>query len=223
MSKKGLISFVKNDKIKATYIHRNAQLEGIGKRVVRLCKENTLEELNALYDTLILVDEDTPMTQEQKEAYKKYMPEQFYSDQLSWTSALKYTKDATAPLRDGFPYVVDYAGFLPSWRNRFRYTIDLDKKIIRIAKGGLEIISQHSEEFFADADYCSKIAPCVLAEFSLEDIPGNWMDICKEKWQATQIVCLPFDEVALRSVEVESDFELQHSAKAMTAFIGINK
>jgi len=82
MSKKGLISIVKNDKVKATYIHRNAQLEGIGKRVVRLCKENTLEELNALYDALILVDEDTPMTQEQKEAYKKYMPEQLYRDQL---------------------------------------------------------------------------------------------------------------------------------------------
>ena len=223
MSKKGLISIVKNDKIKATYIHRHAQLEGIGKRVVRLCKENTLEELNALYDALILVDEDTPMTQEQKEAYKKYMPEQFYSDQLDWTTALQYTKDATAPLRDGFPYVVDYAGFLPSWRNRFRYTIDLDQKIIKIAKGGLEIISQQSDEFFDDADYCDKITPCVLAEFPLEDIPDNWMDICKDKWQTFRIVCLPWDEVAFRSVEVESDPELQHSAKAMAYFMGIYK
>lgn len=223
MSKKGLISIVKNDNIKATYIHRNAQLEGIGKRVVRLCKENSLDELNALYDSLILVDEDTPMTQEQKEAYKKYMPEQLYSDQLDWTTALKYTKDATAPLRDGFIYVVDYAGFLPSWRNRYRYTIDLDKNILKIAKGGLEIISQQSEEFSEDAGYCDKITPCVLAEFPLEEIPDNWMDICKDKWQSVQIICLPWDEAAIHSVEVESDLELQHSAKAMAYFMGIFK
>ena len=220
MAKKGLILIVKNDKIKATYVHRHAQLEGIGKRVVRLCKEKSLEELNDLYEALILVDEDTPMTQEQKEEYRKYIPEQLYSEQLDWTTALKYTKDATAPLRNGFPFVVDYAGFLPSWRNRFRYTIDLDEKILRIAKGGLEVISQQSDEFFKDADYCDKIAPCVLAEFPLEAIPTNWIEICKEKWQSVQLVCLPWDDVAIASSEVESDAELQHSAKAMTFFIG---
>lgn len=220
MSKKGLILIVKNDNIKATYIHRHAQLEGIGKRVVRLCKENTLEELNALYDSLILVDEDTPMTPKQKKEYKKYMPEKLYNDQIDWTTALKYTKDATAPLRNGFPFVVDYAGFLPSWRNRFRYSIDLDKNILKIAKGGLEVISQQSDEFFGDADYCDKIAPCVLAEFPLEKIPDNWIEICKNKWQSFQLVCLPWDDVAHRSSEVESDAELQHSAEAMTFFIG---
>ncbi len=169
MSKKGIITIVKEDKIKAVYIHRNAQLEGIGKRIVRLCRENTAEELKELYDRLILVDEDMPMTQEQKEAYKKYMPEQ----------------------------------------------------ILKIAKGGLEIISQTVDEFFDDADYCEKITPCVLAEFPLDNIPDNWLDICKEKWRSIQIICLPWDEAAIHSNEAESDKELQHSAKAMEFFMGI--
>lgn len=95
MAKKGLISLVKDDKIKAVYIHRNAQLDKIGKRVVKLCRENTVDELKELYDRLILVDEDSRMPPEQREAYKKYMPEQCYTEDLDWTTALKYTKDAT--------------------------------------------------------------------------------------------------------------------------------
>lgn len=223
MSKKGLISFVKDDKIKAVYIHRNAQLDKIGKRVVKICKENTVEELKILYDHMTLVDEDTPMTPEQKEAYKKYMPEQFWNEDLDWTTALQYTKDATQPIRDGFPYVVDYAGFLPSWRNRFRYTIDLDKQTLKIVKGGLEIISQASDEFFDDVEYSEKITPFVMAEFPLDNIPDNWIEICTENWNSIQIICLPWDEAAIHSNEVESDVELQHSAKAMEFFMGISK
>jgi hypothetical protein len=221
MSKKGLISFVKDDKIKAVYVHRNAQLDKIGKKVVRICIENTVEELKKLYDSLILVEEDIPMTCAQIKAYQKYMPEQCWREDLDWTTALKYTKDATEPIRDGFPYVVDYAGFLPSWRNRFRYTIDLDREILKVVKGGLEVISQASDEFFEDVEYSEKIAPCVLAEFPLTSIPDNWIEICKDKWNSFQIVCLPWDEAAVHSNEVESDSGLQHSAKAMEFFMGI--
>jgi hypothetical protein len=223
MAKKGLISLIKNDYVKATYIHRHAQLDGIGKRVVRLCRENSIEQLNQLYESLVLVDEDTPMTKEQKQAYRKYIPEQLYTEELDWRTALKYTIDATAPLRDGFPYVVDYAGFFPSWRNRFRYTIDLDRNTLKITKGGLEIISQQSEEFIEGADYCEKITPFVLAEFGLDEIPDNWIDICNRNWNSIQVICLPWDADARRSVEVESDHELQHSANAMSYFIGIEK
>ena len=53
--------FIKNDKIKAVYCHRNAQLEGLGKRVVRMLRYFDREELDALFDYLIPVDEDTPI------------------------------------------------------------------------------------------------------------------------------------------------------------------
>lgn len=99
----------------------------------------------------------------------------------------------------------------------------MDKQTLKIAKGGLEIISQTSDEFFDDVDYCDKIVPFVMAEFPLDNIPEDWIEICKKNWLSIQIICLPWDEAAIRSNEVESDPKLQHSAKAMEFFMGMGK
>ena len=181
MNKKGSFMFVKEGKIKAVYLHRNAELEAMGKRIVKMIQYFELEELNELFDYLIPVDEEEAMTAEQIEAYKEYMPEQCWKEDLDWTTAIMYTKDPTKPIMDGFPYFVDYAGFLPSWRNRFRYTINLDNNTFQVAKAGLEIISQETDEFSDTAEYVDKIAPCVLGVFPLDSIPEDWIEQCKGK------------------------------------------
>ncbi|MDD3217612.1 MAG: hypothetical protein PHC41_01095 [Lachnospiraceae bacterium] len=221
MTKKGSLAFIKNGKIKAIYCHRNAQLEGFGKRLVKMCKYFTLEELNQLYDYLIPVDEDSPMTEEQKEAYKSYMPEQCWKEDLDWTTALMYTKDPTKPMMDGFPYFVDYAGFLPSWRNRFRYAINLDENTFSVSKAGLEMISQEFDEFSDTADYVDKIQACVVGSFPLDNIPDNWMEQCQDYWKEMMLVAVPYSEIAIASDKVESDPEAQHDAKAMHFYLGI--
>lgn len=221
MSKKGLFMFIKNGKIKAIYCHRNAQLEGLGKRVVRMIKYFDLEELNQLYDYLIPVDEDTPMTPEQIEAYKEYMPEQCWKEDLDWTTALVYTKDPTKPVMDGFPYFVDYAGFLPSWRNRFRYTIDLDKNTFQIAKAGLEILCQEDDEFSKTADYPDSVAPYVLGVFPLDNIPDDWMEQCKNKWGNSMVKAAPFDDIVIQANKYDSDPEAQHDAEKIHYYYGI--
>ena len=221
MAKKGIIAFVKNDQIKGVYIHRNAQLDAIGKRVARLCQENSIEELNEIYDNLKEVDEEEPMSEEQQAEYKKYIPEKLRTEELTWKKALTYTIDATAPLRDGFPYYVDFSSFLPAWRCRFHYTIDLDKKTLKITKAGLEIISQEFDEInIKDTDYCMRVRPCVLAEFPLDAVPDDWLDICKNKWASLQIVCVPRDEAVALSDVAEDDPKQQRSAYGMRYFIG---
>lgn len=222
MSKKGSLMFIKNGKIKAVYCHRNAQLEGFGKRIVRMIKYFDREELDQLYDYLIPVDEDAPMTKEQIEAYKEYMPEQCWKEDLDWTTALIYTKDPTQPIMDGFPYFVDYAGFLPSWRNRFRYTINLDTNTFQVAKAGLEIICQREEEFSDEVDYADSIVPCVVGSFPLDNIPDDWMEQCKKKWGSLVIKAVPYDnDVIGKANECESDVEAQHDFERMHYFIGI--
>lgn len=222
MSKKGSIIFIKNGKIKEIYCHRNAQYEGLGKRIVRMLRYFTVEELNQLYDYLIPVDEDTPMTEEQKQAYKKYMPEQCWKEDLTWTEALMYTKDPTEPIMDGFPYFVDYAGFSPSWRNRFRYTINLDTNRFQIAKGGLEVIAQDSDEFFKDVDYPGSIVPCVVKAFPIDNIPDDWMEQCKARWKNDLILkMVPRDDVCNEANKHDSDPEGQHDAEKMAYYIGI--
>ena len=221
MNKKGSFMFVKEGKIKAVYLHRNAELEAMGKRIVKMIQYFELEELNELFDYLIPVDEEEAMTAEQIEAYKEYMPEQCWKEDLDWTTAIMYTKDPTKPIMDGFPYFVDYAGFLPSWRNRFRYTINLDNNTFQVAKAGLEIISQETDEFSDTAEYVDKIAPCVLGVFPLDSIPEDWIEQCKGRWNSWQLKVVPYDEIATQSTKNESDFMLQHDAEAMKFYIGI--
>lgn len=222
MSKKGSIIFIKNGKSKVVYCHRNAQLKGLGKRIVRMLKYFDVEELNQLYDYLVPVDEDTPMTKEQIEAYKEYMPEQCWKEDLDWTTALIYTKDPTQPIMDGFKYFVDYAGFIPSWRNRFRYAINLDDGVFQVTKAGLEIICQESDEFSKNVDYTGSIVPCVLGVFPLDNIPDDWMEQCKNKWKDKIVIkAVPMDGVVIDANKFDSDPEGQHDALKMHYYIGI--
>ncbi|MDL2258411.1 hypothetical protein LJC42_04580 [Eubacteriales bacterium OttesenSCG-928-K08] len=222
MAKKGCISICKNNYLKVVYAHRNAQLDVLGKKVVKMCTTLGVDGLNELYDKIILVDEDAPMTPEQIQAYKKYMPEQLWKEDLDWSTAIGYTKDATKPLMDGFPYVVDYAGFLPSWRNRFRYLIDLDRNVLQVTKGGLEVISAPEEVFFSSENYVDKICPCVVGTFPLDNIPADWLEQCDAFWGTVMLEAKPYadDELARDSNVFESDPDGQHDYHKMRFFLG---
>jgi len=205
--KKGVLVLKKNNSLKVSYAHRDAQLDGLGKRIVKMCKLLGTEGLSKLYDGIILVDEDDPMTQEQIQAYKKYMPEQLWKEDLDWTTALKYTKDITKPIIDGFPYMVDYSSFCGSWRNRFRYVLDLDNGMLIVVKGGLEMISQKEDEYFADADYVDKIAHTIIGKFPIDNIPDDWAEICKNYWHSLMLVAVDFsqNEVAKYSEKIQAE------------------
>jgi hypothetical protein len=180
-----------------------------------------MEGLSALYDNLIPVDEDESMTIEQIEQYKKYIPEQLWKEDMNWTWALAYTKDITAPLLDGFFYIVDYASFIPAWRNRWRYCINLDEKVLQISKGGLEVIGHGEEILSKNVDYMKRIAPFVLGRFPLGAIPDDWLEQCQARWHGKfMLKVVEWDEEAFLAVEHENDFEEQHKFSKMKFHIG---
>ncbi len=220
-SKKGLIVLIKNNYIKCAYVHRNADLDKMGGKVIKLIKELGIKGLNDLYDKLIEVDEDAPMTMEQKLAYKAYVPEQLWSENMTWTDALKYTKNAIQPLKDGFPYTVDYAGFLPSWRNRYVYCINLDDNTFLISRKGLEQIAQESDEFYKGVPYPEKMTATVLCKYPLDAIPENWMEEIQEFWKTLMLAHIPWDETAIVGNASESDKEGQHDPRRIGFYIGI--
>lgn len=219
--KKGSINFVKNNYCKVQYVHRGADLDKMGAKLVKFLRSHTVEELDKLYDSLILVDEDDPMTAEQKEAYKKYIPEQLWSEDLTWTKALAYTKNALKPIEDGFPYIVDYAGFLPTWTNRYRYMIDLDRNLFQITKGGLECIGADDNYTWNPDSYPDSIAPLVLGQFRLDDVPEDAIEQCKANFRTYVLKYVPTYFDMEEANRWEDDAEAQHDAKKMAYFIGI--
>ena len=220
-AKKGSINFVKNNYCKVQYVHRGSDLDKMGAKLVKFLRSHTVEELDKLYDSLILVDEDDPMTAEQKEAYKKYIPEQLWSEDLTWTKALAYTKNALKPIEDGFPYIVDYAGFLPTWTNRYRYMINLDRNLFQIAKGGLECIGEEDNYTWDPDVYPDSIATLVLGQFPLDNIPEDAIEQCKEEFHKYVLKYVPPYFEKLEAARWEDDAEAQHDAKKMAYFIGI--
>ena len=221
MKKKGLLILLKDNYMKGIYCHRNAQPDCFGEKIVRqLCRCFTVKQLSQMYDSLIAVEEEAPMTEEQKLAYQKYIPKPLWTPELTWTQALAYTKNPLKPLIDGFPYYVDYAGFLPSWRNRWRYVIDLDRQLFQVSRGGLELISQETEEFSPTADYTHKIRPVMLASYPLSAIPDDWAQQLHDRWMNLQIVAIPYDELAIRSEQYASDPQGQHDPHGMAFYLG---
>ncbi len=194
MSKKGILVLRKGGVNKSCYCHRNAQLRALGKKVARFCREHTLDQLSAIYDGITLVDEDDPMTPEQREAYRKYMPEQTWSDDFTWTTALKYTRNVIEPLADGFPYLVDYETFIPGWRCRWQYYIDLDQQVLAVYKHGFEILCWDSDVVSEDKSiYPGAIDRVLVGSFPLSDIPENWIDICESNYRRKKLVLVDID------------------------------
>lgn len=220
MEKKGTIILIKNNVIKGIYIHRHAEIKCMGKRLVKLCHAKKTDGLKTLYDKLIMVKEENPMTKEQREAYKRYIPEKYWTNDLTWTQALGYTIDATKPLFDEFPYAVDYTDFIPSWRSRFQYCLNLDNGTFQIAKYGLECIAQNGEDFYKNVQYPHKIAPVVLGKFSIDQIPDDWMEQCEAYWDSLYLCYLPMDEAAKKSGNGGFAVEDQHNPDKVGFYIG---
>ena len=222
--KKGVVVFKKDNYLKVLYAHRDSQPDGLGAKVVKLCRELGIDGLNELYDRAILVDEETPMTAEQREMYRPYIPEQLWVDELTWTDTLVRVKNILKPLKDGVPYIVDYSGFCGAWRNRWRYIIDLDNNTFSVVKAGLEMISQKEDEYFADADYCDKIAHTRVGQFPLDNIPEDWAEQCAKYWKSVMLVAVDYSKnaEAVFSEEVQEEAKSDHDYERIKFYYGDN-
>lgn len=193
--KKGVIVFKKNNQLKVTYSHRNSEPALIGKRLVKWINNVGIDAISAYYDKVELVKEEAPMTEEQKEAYKKYIPEQLWPEieHMDWSEALAWTKDAVSPLKDQFPWMVDYAGFVGAWANRWRYIVDLDNNEFIVVRAGLEmLLYEVGDTYPPELDWMDKVAHTEVGRFPLDAIPEDWADQVRKYWKSLMIIAVDY-------------------------------
>ena len=192
--KKGCIVIKKNNKLKVTYSHRNSEMRLVGKRVVKWIKTAGIDAISDYYDKVQLVKEEDPMTDEQKESYKKYIPEQLWPEtaNMTWPEALAWTKDAVSPLKDFYPYMVDYSGFVGAWANRWRYIIDLDNNLFIVVRAGLEMLLRYDDDYPKDVDWMAKVAHTEIGRFPLDNIPEDWIEQCDKYWGSLMIIAVDY-------------------------------
>lgn len=137
MGTRGCYGFRKNGIDKLTYNHYDSYPDYLGKIMVTFCKETSLDEMNEIYDRLILVNKSEKPTSEQVEECKRY-----YSGDVSnnmpedWYCLLRNTQGEPNEYKNGLRYMIDDHDFIKdSLFCEFAYIINLDTKKLEFWKG----------------------------------------------------------------------------------------
>jgi hypothetical protein len=153
MSTRGVYGFYKNGEYKITYNHSDSYPECLGEDVVKFVRKTSVEEMNKIFDRIILVDEDIPATQEQIEECIEYASLNVASNKTSdWYCLLRKAQDNLFVYKEGLNYMVDNKKFLDDIWCEWKYIINLDS-------GVLEIYDDDT----------------VAGTFDLKEIPTDWI------------------------------------------------
>lgn len=174
MGTRGCYGFRKNGIDKLTYNHYDSYPDYLGKIMVTFCKETSLDEMNEIYDRLILVNENDKPTQEQIEECKRY-----YNGDVScktpedWYCLLRNAQGDLDAYKNGMKYMIDSCGFIKNslWCE-YAYIINLDTDELEFWVGGQDkpdIYNRYGVE--RDGDYypCKMMASYPLVTISLDE------------------------------------------------------
>lgn len=174
MGTRGCYGFRKNGIDKLTYNHYDSYPDYLGKIVVTFCKETSLDEMNEIYDRLILVNENDKPTQEQIEECKRY-----YNGDVScktpedWYCLLRNAQGDLDAYKNGLKYMIDSCGFIKdSLWCEYAYIINLDTDELEFWVGGQDkpdIYNRYGVE--RDGDYypCKMVASYSLVLVSIDE------------------------------------------------------
>jgi|GEM_PF-1668092 len=212
--KKGSIVLKKNNFLKVAYSHRNSEMEGLGVKLVEWIRSADAASISDYFDNVKVIREEEPMTTEQIESYKKYIPEALQKDLATWTQALAWTKNAVAPLRDNYPWLIDYSGFNGVWINRWRYIIDLDSNEFVVILAGLEMLCQPEDKYSKEFIWPDKVVHTEIGRFPLEDIPENWIELCRKRFGSMMIIAVDYS----RNSEAVHSEEIQEAGEGLGGY-----
>jgi len=110
MSTRGLIGFRKGGVDKLTYNHSDSYLSFLGKDVVGVCRDATLDELNSAFDRILMVDENDSPTFDQ---YEEMGCLNDAGSDNTWYDVLRDTQGRLeAYTKDCLRYMFDSASFI---------------------------------------------------------------------------------------------------------------
>ena len=177
MGTRGIYGFRKNEVDKLTYNHYDSYPEVLGRNIVEFIGNHTIEELNKIYDKIIMVDNESIPTEEQIKECEKYtdlsVSQQTTQD---WYCLLRDTQGDLSAYDDDLKYMIDNADFiLDGLFCEYGYIINLDTNRLEIYRGGQKEIDPTNRYTIEDevAEENMGYYPCkMVAEIDLKMIQG---------------------------------------------------
>lgn len=173
MSTRGVYGFRRNGVDKITYNHSDSYPDGLGCDVVDFCRRHSVGEMNKMYDTIVLVKEDSKPTKEQIETCERYtnlgVSTQSPDD---WYCLLRGAQGNLDAYANGLSYMIDSGDFiLDSLFCEYGYIINLDKNVLEFWGGFQKKPDQDNRYGAKETD---GYYPCkLLAQFSLNELDDD--------------------------------------------------
>ena len=173
MGTRGLYGFRKNNQDKTSYNHCDSYPEGLGVDILKFICNHSIEEMNEFYDRIIMVDQRSNPTDEQKEnCIKNGFVNLNVSNQSEndWYCLLRNLQGELEKLyKCEFPYMIDDSDFIKdSLFCEYAYIINLDTNVLEFYKG-FQHVPQYGNRY--GIEKTDGYYPCKLeAEISIEQI-----------------------------------------------------
>lgn len=176
MGTSAMYGFYKNGVTKATYSHWDGYPDGLGENVVEFIKSTTVNELNQIFDKLIMIDSNTKPTVEQIENCLPYFNGSVSTGKTDeWYCLLHKTQGDLNVYKTDLKYMIDDSNFIKSSLFcEWAYVINLDENVLEVYEGfQKEPQKNRYEKTESNNDYYN----CALIKtFDLNNIPSNWTE-----------------------------------------------
>ena len=194
MSTRGIYGFRKNEVDKLTYNHYDSYPEGLGRKVIEFIGNHTIEELNKIYDKIIMVDNESTPTEEQIKECEKYADISVSEQSLEDWYCLLRNSQGDLFAYDDLRYMINNADFiLDSLFCEYGYIINLDTNRLEIYKGFQKVFDPTNrytiEHEIAEGNMgyypCKMVAEIDLKTiqdtYNFDDVIKNIEEYCKDE------------------------------------------
>lgn len=187
MGTRGIYGFYKNKVDKLAYNHWDSYPDILGKNIVDFIKETNIEEMNNIFDKIILVDQNSEPTLEQIRECKKWADLSVSSRQLNeWYVLLRKTQGNLNAFKTDLKYMIDGKDFIKeSLSCEWGYIINLDTNKFEVYRGfqtenqdnRYKLTQNEVDRLKKEYEYYN----CkLIKEFDLKNVPEDWVKIIEK-------------------------------------------
>ena len=153
MSTRGGYGFYRDSVDKITYNHFDSYPSYLGENFKKFIQNNSIEELNILFDSIVLLNEDDKVDEEIKTICIK---NELYDDSvrsgIDYYSLLRNLQGNFEKLKD-VPYMIDYKEFLGhSLFCEWAYVFNLDTNKLEVYKGSQKELNENRFKDFVSGN-----------------------------------------------------------------------
>ena len=173
MGTRGLMGFRKNGQDKTSYNHYDSYPDGLGDSVIQFCRETSIEEINTIFDKIVLVDEEVMPTRKQINGCKEWTDLSVSEHtKYDWYCLLRNAQGDLNAFKNGLRYMIDRHDFIyDSLFCEFGYIINLDDNTLEFWRG-FQKKPQEDNRYGTEND--NGYYPCkMLKAYPLSSIPKN--------------------------------------------------